>query len=57
VRHPFEADVASQIAELVAADDELARLSVDVAEARLSRDDTVEPSRLYRRADVSSFTS
>lgn len=53
----FETDPARELLQLIATDDELPRLAVDVAEPRLPGDDAVEAARLYRCADVSSFTS
>jgi hypothetical protein len=57
VRRGFKADTAGEFAELVAADDELSRLSVYMAEASLRGDDAVEPTRLYRAVDETALTS
>jgi hypothetical protein len=57
VRRFLETDTAGQLAKLVAADDESARLPIDVTEPSLRGNDAVEAARLYRRADETSFTS
>ena len=44
----LEAYAARELAELVATDDELSRLAVDVAQASLGCNDPVEPTGLYR---------
>jgi len=44
----LEADVTRELAELIATDDELPRLAIDVAQARLGCNDAVEPTGLYR---------
>jgi len=44
----LEAYAARELTELVATDDELSRLAVDVAEASLGGNDPVEPTGLYR---------
>jgi hypothetical protein len=53
----FEAHLAGELLQLIATDDELTGLTVDVTEPSLPGDDAVEAARLYRCADVSSFTS
>jgi len=44
----LEADATRELTELVATDDELSRLAVDMAQARLGCNDSVEPAGLYR---------
>lgn len=57
MRRSLEADAPRELLDRVAADDELARLAVDVTEARLTSNDPVEAARFYRRGDETSFTS
>jgi hypothetical protein len=57
VRRSLEADAAGELAELVAADDELSRLSVYMAEAGLRGDNAIESTRLYRAVDETAFTN
>ena len=55
----LECDLAGERLELVAADDELARESVDVTQTGLGGDDAVEAAGcgLYRCVDETAFTS
>ena len=53
----LEAHAARQLAQLVAANDELTRLAIDVAQTGLAGDDAVQTARFYRLVDESSFTS
>jgi hypothetical protein len=53
----LEADTARELAQLIAGDDELACLPIDMAEPGLRGDDAVESTRLYRVADETAFTS
>ena len=62
MRRFLEADTTGQLLELVAADDQLADLAVNVTQARLSRDDPVETAGgaragRYRGADETALTS
>ena len=57
VRCFLERDTARQLLELVASDDQLTRLTIDVTETRLSGDDAVETAFLHRCADETAFTS
>jgi hypothetical protein len=57
MRRFLEADAAGQLFELVAADDELPRQTIDVAQARLRRYDPIQTARLYRSTDETAFTS
>jgi hypothetical protein len=53
----LEADAPRQLAQVIAANDELPRLSVDMAEAGLRGNNTVETARLYRAVDETAFTN
>jgi hypothetical protein len=53
----LDADAAGELAEIISSDDESSRLAVDVAQARLRSDDSIESPRLYRAADETAFTS
>ncbi len=53
----LERHLARQLPELVAADDQLTGLAVDVAEARLGCNDAIQPAGFYRRVDETSLTS
>jgi hypothetical protein len=53
----LEADATGELTQLVAADDELAGLTVYMAEARLCRDDAIEATRLYRAVDETALIS
>jgi hypothetical protein len=53
----LDADAAGELAEVIASDDESSRLAVDMAQARLGSDDSIESTRLYRAADETAFTS
>jgi len=57
VRCFFEADAPGQLFELVAADDQLTGLTVNVTEPGLRRYDAIKTARLYRGADETAFTS
>lgn len=56
MRRFLETDPPSQLVELIAANDQLAGLAIDVAQAGLGGDDSVEAARLYR-VDETALTS
>ena len=53
----FEADPSSQVSQLIATNNQPTGLPIDVAEARLGRNDPVQPAGFYRRVDETSLTS
>lgn len=53
----LKGDSAGKLVEWITANDELARQTIDMAEAGLRRYDPVQAARLYRGADESAFTS
>jgi hypothetical protein len=57
MRGCFEADAACQLAQLITTDDEFPSLSVDMTEAGLRRDDSIESARFYRAVDETAFTN
>lgn len=56
MRGRFEADAAGELRQLITTDNEPAGLPVDVAQARLGCNDSVQAARLYL-VDETSFTS
>jgi hypothetical protein len=53
----LETHATGELAQLIAADDELAGLAIDMAQPGLGGDDTIEATRFYRAVDVTAFTS
>jgi hypothetical protein len=57
MRRFLEGHLPRQLAELISADNEFACQAIDMAQAGLGRDDTVQPAGLYRCVDETALAS